>query len=89
MGLKKTFLQLPLNSQIYFSIMAIIIANLLIIIFLSQVFTITQCNYLLSKKKEYFSVMFQNIMESNVYFMNLCILQYENLIKTFNYQLYL
>ena len=89
MGLKKTFLQLPLNSQIYFSIMLIIIANLLIIIFLSQVFTITQCNYLLSKKKEYFSVMFQNIMESNVYFMNLCILQYENLIKTFNYQLYL
>ena len=89
MGLKKTFLQLPLNSQIYLSIMLIIIANLLIIIFLSQVFTITQCNYLKSRKKEYFSVMFQNIMESNVYFMNLCILQYENLIKTFNYQLYL
>jgi hypothetical protein len=31
----------------------------------------------------------QNIIESNIFFINLCLFQYEFLIKTFNYQFYL
>lgn len=89
MRLKKSFLQLPLNAQIYISIMVIIMITLLLIIFLSQAITLAHFDYLLSIKKLYFYSMHQNIMESNIYFLNLCILQYENLIKLFNYQFYL
>ena len=89
MGLKQTFLQLPLNVQIYLSLIVIIIITLALIIVLSQVFTIVHSDYILSTKKEYFYNMQQSIIESNLLFLNLCVLQYESLIKLFNYQIYL
>ena len=89
MAFKKIFLQLPLNAQIYLSIISIIIITLMSFIFLSQVFTLFNLSYLLKTKKKYYYTMQQNIMQSNIYFVNLDILQYENLIKLLNYQLYL
>lgn len=45
--------------------------------------------YLLLTRKEYFFRMEKEIIESNINFINLCLIQYEHFIKFFNYQLYL
>ena len=88
MSYKKTFLQLPLNAQIYISIIIMIIITISLIIIMSEVITSVFIDYLALTKKEYFYDMYQNILESNLFFMNLCLLQYEQLIKLFNYQFY-
>ena len=89
MAFKQTFLQLPLNVQIYLSLILITFITLALIIALSQVFTVVHSDYIVSTKKVYFYNMQQSIIESNLLFLNLCILQYESLIKLFNYQIYL
>ena len=89
MSYKKAFLQLPLNAQIYISLIIMIIITILLIIIMSEVITSVFIDYLTLTKKEYFYDMYQNILESNLFFMNLCLLQYEHLIKLFNYQFYL
>ena len=89
MALKKFFLKLPLNMQIYLSLLLMIICTFLLNVSLLEVFTSQHLKYLSSIRKEYFFNMEQNIIESNIFFINLCLLQYEFLIKTFNYQFYL
>ena len=88
MTLKARLLRLPLDVQIFFSLMIIIVLVATLIIFISEEFTSVHIRYMLSTKKEYYYRMQQNIIESNIFFMNLCLLQYENLIKLFNYQFY-
>ena len=89
MALKRFFLKLPLNMQIYLSLLLIIIGTVLLDISILEVFTSQHLKYLTSIRKEYFFNMKQNIIESNIFFINLCLFQYEFLIKTFNYQYYL
>ena len=88
MSLKARFLKLPLDAQIFSSLMIMITLVAALIIFISEEFTSVHIKYMLSTKKEYYYRMQQNIIESNIFFMNLCLLQYENLIKLFNYQFY-
>jgi hypothetical protein len=89
MALKRFFLRIPLNLQIYLSLLLIIIATVLLDISLLEVFTSQHLKYLTSIRKEYFFNMEQSIIESYIFFTNLCLFQYEFLIKTFNYQFYL
>ena len=88
MAFKKTFLQLPLNIQMIISIIFIVIATIFLLLFMSESILSTFFDYLLFTKKHYFLDMQQYIIESNILFMNLCLLQYETLIKLFNYQFY-
>ena len=88
MAFKKTFLQLPLNIQMIISIIFIVIATIFLLLFMSESILSTFFDYLLFTKKHYFLDMQQYIIESNILFMNLCLLQYENLIKLFNFQFY-
>ena len=89
MAIKRVFLKLPLNIQIYLSLLLIIVITILLIISVLEVITSQNLKYLSSIRKEYFFGMEQNIIESNIFFINLCLFQYEFLIKTFNYQFYL
>ena len=88
MSYKKAFLKLPLNAQINFSIIFMTIIIILLILLFSQGIISTFIEYLLLAKKKYFFNMQQNIIENNIFFTNICFLQYENLIKLFNYQFY-
>ena len=45
-------------------------------------------SYIKSERKEYFLHMEQSIIENNINFINICLLQYENIIKLFNSQIY-
>jgi len=89
MSLKRIFLRMPLNMQIYLSLLLMIFGTFLLDISLLEAFTSQHLKYLTSIRKEYFFNMKQNIIESNIFFINLCLFQYEFLIKTFNYQFYL
>ena len=89
MGLKELFLKLPLKFQIHISLLIIIIFCFLIILMTSLTLVSILIKYLTLTKKEYFYDIQLKIMESDVLFQRLCLLQYENLIKLFNYQLYL
>ena len=88
MSPKARFLKLPLNVQIFSSLILMIILVAFIIIFVSEVFTSMHIIYIFSTKKQYFLSMKQSIIETYILFMNLCLLQYEYLIKLFNYQIY-
>ena len=89
MDFKKLFLQLPLNAQIYISIIIIILLTFLFVLLLAEEMLTINSRYLLLIRKEYFFKMKREIIESNINFISLCLIQYEHLIKFFNYQLYL
>ena len=86
--LKAKFLQLPLKAQIFTSLIIIIAIVAASIIIISGEFATVHERYIFSKKKEYFFNMKQKIIESNIFLINLCLLQYEYFIKLFNYQLF-
>ena len=88
MGIKAKFLQLPLKAQIFTSLVIIIAIVSALIIFISVEFAHVHEKYMLSKKKEYFFNMKQQIIERNIFLTNLNLLQYEYLIKYYNYKLY-
>ena len=88
MSCKRTLLQLPLNIQIYIFISAISIIVFYSTIFISESLTASHVHYLMSTHKNYYYNIKQYIIESEIFFMNLCILQYELLVKLFNYQYY-
>ena len=89
MKFTKFVLQLPLNVQIYISIILIILIVFLFVLILSEEILSINSRYLLLIRKEYFFKMEKEIIESNINFIHLCLIQYEHLIKYFNYQLYL
>ena len=88
MSLKSRFLQLPIKAQIFTSLIIIIAIVATLIIIVSVEFATVHERYMFSKKKEYFFNMKQQIIESNIFLMNLILLQYEYLIKSFNYQFF-
>ena len=88
MSYKKTFLKLPLNIQINFSIIFMTIIIIILILVFSEGIISTFIEYLILTKKKYFFDMQQIIIECNIFFVNICFLQYENLVKLFNYQFY-
>ena len=88
MSFKARFLQLPLKAQIFTSLIIIIVIVAALIIIISGEFATVHERYMLSKKKEYFFNMNQQIIESNIFLMNLILLQYEYLIKLFNYKFF-
>ena len=88
MSYKKTFLQLPLNVQLNISIFLMVITTIFLVLFISEGISSTFIQYLKQTRKKFFLDMQQYIIESNIFFMNLCFLQYENLNKLFNYQYY-
>ena len=88
MNIKKFFLQLSIRHQILFMILSIFLLNLLSILALFCVYT--KCLVLLqcSNAKNYFFDIYDDIMYSNIRFQNLLLFQYEQLIKTFNNQIF-
>ena len=88
MSFKAKFLQLPIKAQIFTSLTIMITLVISLIIFISGEFSDVHQKYILSKRKEYFLNMKQQIIERNIFFMNLCLLQYDFLIKNFNYKIY-
>ena len=89
MGLKELFLKLPLKVQIHIGLLIIILICFHIILITSLTLVSILIKYLILTKKKYFYDIELKIIESDVLFQSLCLLQYENLIKLFNYQLYL
>ena len=88
MGFKKIFLQLPISLQLHIGFILIILIFTIFILFVINTFLVIYNKFLFISQKEYFYNLEQNIIESNIYFQNLCLLQYEGLIKFFNYQFY-
>ena len=89
MSYKKLFLKLPLNTQLSISIFLLVITTIFLILFISEVVSSIFIHYLIQTRKKYFFDMQQNIIESNIFFMNIYLFQYEDLNKLFNYQYYL
>ena len=89
MGLKKFFLQLPLKSQLSISLTLLLLLTFLLIIIFSEAIMLEYQKYLFTTRKNYFFSIEQNILESKIFFVNLCLFEYDFLIKLFNYQLYL
>ena len=80
---------MPLNAQIYISIILMILLTFIFVLLLAEEILRINSSYLLLIRKEYFFKMEKLIIESNINFISLCLIQYEHLIKFFNYQLYL
>ena len=88
MSLKERFLKLPLKLQINIFLISIFILTIFLVLVFSQAISLMHFKTIKSKRKEYFLSMERKIIESNLYFINICLLQYENLIKLFNSQIY-
>ena len=88
MSLVKKFLQMPLKLQINLFLVAVYILTIGLIFAFSQSITSMHFQYIKDKKKEYFLTMERNIIESDIYFLNMVLLQYENIIKFFNSEIY-
>ena len=88
MSLGKIFLKLPLKTQIYFALFLLTI----ICFFLMFIFILILTNELISSKKQnrkkYFYDLQYKIHSTNIFFQNICILQYEQLLKLLNVQVY-
>ena len=84
----KIFLTLPLKTQIYFALFLLTI----ICFCLMFIFIIILTSRIISSKKlyrkKYFYDLQYKIIISNIFFQNICILQYEQLMKTINIQVY-
>ena len=89
MGIKRLFLKMPINLQIQIFIKLLLFTCFLFIIIISESIFFVYNEYLIGTKKKYFFNLEKRIIESNIYFQNVCLYQYENLIKLFNYQFYL
>ena len=88
MALMEKFLQQSLRYQIDFFLIFLFVITLFLIFSFSLSISWMQFRFIKEKKNEYFLSMERSIMESNIYFINICLLQYENIVKFFNSQLY-
>ena len=88
MSLKERFLKLPLKIQINIFLVSLFIITIFLVFIFSQAISLMHFRIIKSKRKEYFLSMERSIIESNLYFINICLLQYENIIKLFNSQIY-
>ena len=88
MSLVEIFLKLPLKFQINLYLIFILLITIILIFFFSEALLLMNFSYIKTERKEYFLHMEQSIIENNVNFINICLLQYENIIKLFNSQIY-
>ena len=82
------FLQQSLKFQINSFLIFLFVITVILIFAFSQSLSSMQFQFIKDNKKEYFLSMERSIMESDIYFINICLLQYENIIKFFNSEIY-
>ena len=82
------FLQQSLKFQINSFLIFLFVITVILIFGFSQSLSSMQFQYIKNNKREYFLSMERSIMESDIYFINICLLQYENIIKFFNSEIY-
>ena len=88
MSLMQRFLQQSLKFQINSFLIFLFVITVILIFGFSQSLSSMQFQYIKNNKREYFLSMERSIMESDIYFINICLLQYENIIKFFNSEIY-
>ena len=84
----KGFLQLPLKLQINIFLIILFIITLLVVFAFSQSISAMHFQNIKNKNLDYFTSMERDIFESEMQFINIVILQYENIIKFFNSEIY-
>ena len=88
MSLKSRFLNLPIKEQICICILFLNLFSLLVILSLTCSFCYEAMKEDYNQKKVYFFNKFQEIIEASFYFQNFCLLQYEEIIKRMQKQIY-
>ena len=88
MSLIERFLKLPLKFQINLSLIFILLITIILVFSFSEALILMNYSYIKSERKEYFLNMEQSLIENDINFINICLLQYENIIKLFNSQIY-
>ena len=88
MSLVEKFLKLPLKFQINLYLIFILLITIILIFCFSEALLLMNFSYIKSERKEYFLSMEQSIIENNLNFITICLLQYENILKLFNSQIY-
>ena len=88
MNFKSQFLTLPMREQIWLAIIILTMISVLIIISLtcSFCYEILKVDY--NKKKLYFYDKYKEYIEATFYFQNFCLLQYEEIIKRMQKQIF-
>ena len=84
----KKFLQLSLKLQINIFLIAVFIITLIVIFLFSESISGMHFYFVRNKNMDYFTSMERSIFESETQFINICLLQYENIIKFFNSEIY-
>ena len=88
MSLIERFLKLPLKFQINLSLIFILLITIILVFSFSESLILMNYSYIKSERKVYFLNMEQSLIENDINFINICLLQYENIIKLFNSQIY-
>ena len=88
MSLIERFLKLPLKFQINLSLIFILLITIILVFSFSEALILMNYSYIKSERKKYFLNMEQSLIENDINFINICLLQYENIIKLFNSQIY-
>ena len=88
MSLIERFLKLPLKFQINLSLIFILLITIILVFSFSEALILMNYSYIKSERKVYFLNMEQSLIENDINFINICLLQYENIIKLFNSQIY-
>ena len=88
MSLIQRFLQCSLKIQIYIGISLLSIACFFFIFSFSLAFILVYQSKIYNLKKQYFDEINQKTIKDFLLFQNLCLHQYEQLIKLFNYKTY-
>ena len=82
------FLQKSLKTQINLFLIILFVVTIGLVFSFSTSIFLMQFQYMKEKNNEYFLSMERGIMQSDIYFINICLLQYENIVKFFNTEMY-
>ena len=88
MSLKSKFLALPMKEQIYITIIMLTVYGLLIILLLTCSFCFEILKEDFKRKKIYFYDRYKDYVESCFFYHNFIVLQYEELIKRMQNQIF-
>ena len=88
MSLKKLFLTLSLKTQIYFALFSITITCIFFTFSFVLILTKESISSKKISKKKYYYELQHKIITANIFFQNICILQYEQMTKMMNTQIY-
>ena len=84
----RTFLRLPLYSQITINLVIILALVIFFVFIFLNGFKSSYFKKLYDEMTIYFLNFQKKLIENEISFTNICLLQYENLIKKFNYHIY-